>query len=313
MELGFLTSSLGAMDLRSIAAWAGSNGFAALEVGAWPLDDPRTLNPGHLDVRHMDARRARELREQFDEAGVDVSALAYYDNNLHRDRATRAAVHDHLRACIDAAALLGVPAVGTFIGRDVGETVATNLAEAERVFPPIVAHAETQGIVLVVENCPMSGWHPDGYPANLAYSPELWEWMAGLGLRLNYDPSHLVGLGIDPLRALRAHLPLVAHVQAKDVEVLDHRIDRFGFIGNAVDRSNPWDHAWWRYRVPGHGQVDWAGVIGELREGGYDGIVSVEHEDPYLSGSVPEVKRGLLAARAALEPLLHTLVEESSA
>lgn len=307
MELGFLTSSLGAMDLPSIAAWAGSNGFAVLEVGAWPLDDPRALNPGHVDVRNLDERRARVLGDQLAEAGVAVSALAYYDNNLHGDRSTRSAVHDHLRACIDAAALLGVPAVGTFVGRDVGQTVAKNLVDAERVFPPIVERAAVAGVRLVVENCPMSGWHPDGYPANLAYSPELWDWMADLGLRLNYDPSHLVGLGIDPVRALRSAVPLVAHVQAKDAEVLGDLIDRFGFIGNAVDRSDPWDHAWWRYRVPGHGQIDWAGVVRALREGGYDGAVSIEHEDPYLSGSVPDVQRGLLTAQATLRPLLTSV------
>ena len=39
----------------------------------------------------------------------------------------------------------------------------------------------------------MEGWHPDGYPGNLAYSPELWEWMFSLGLKLNFDPSHLSG------------------------------------------------------------------------------------------------------------------------
>ena len=48
-------------------------------------------------------------------------------------------------------------------------------------------------------------------------------------------------------------------------------------IGNAVDRSNPWDHVWWRYRLPGLGQVDWRGVLAALRDGGYDVILSVVH------------------------------------
>ena len=66
----------------------------------------------------------------------------------------------------------------------------------------------------------MEGWHPDGYPANLAYSPELWDWLTDLGLYLNFDPSHLVWLGIDPVAgARRRTLDRVLHVQAKDVEV----------------------------------------------------------------------------------------------
>jgi sugar phosphate isomerase/epimerase len=317
LRLGFLTACLGMLDLRSVASWAGSHGFDAIEVAAWPLDDPRALNPGHLDVRRLRDAEARALGEQLAEAGVEVSSLAYYENNLHADRSVRAGIHDHLYACIDAAALLGVPSVGTFIGRDVDRTVAANLADAERVFPAFVEYATARDVELVIENCPMSGWHPDGYPANLAYSPELWEWMASLGLKLNFDPSHLVGLGIDPVRALESSVQLVTHVQAKDVELLDHRIDRVGFVGHAVDRSDPWDHAWWRYRLPGDGSIDWPGVVGTLQRGGYRGVVSIEHEDPTSSGSAEDVQRGLLAARTVLAPLVtadvRTATEERSA
>ena len=84
---------------------------------------------------------------------------------------------------------------GTFIGRDPGRSVAENLREAERVFPPLVDYAGERGVRLMIENCVMEGWHPDGYPGNLAYSPELWEWMFELGLYLNFDPSHLLWLG----------------------------------------------------------------------------------------------------------------------
>ena len=56
--------------------------------------------------------------------------------------------HAHLRACIDAAAALGGVPVGTFIGRDPGRTVAENLREAERVFPPLVEYAGERGVRL---------------------------------------------------------------------------------------------------------------------------------------------------------------------
>lgn len=49
----------------------------------------------------------------------------------------------------------------------------------------------------------MEGWHPDGYSGNLAYSPELWDWMFDLGFHLTCDHSQLTWLGIDPLDTLR--------------------------------------------------------------------------------------------------------------
>ena len=102
--------------------------------------------------------------------------------------------------CIDAAAALG-GRTGRHVHRPrPGRSVAENLREAERVFPPLVDHAGERGVRLIIENCVMEGWHPDGYPGNLAYSPELWEWMFALGLYLNFDPSHLLWIGHRPGR-----------------------------------------------------------------------------------------------------------------
>jgi sugar phosphate isomerase/epimerase len=304
VQIGFLTAALRDLELPEIVRWAGETGFPAVEVAAWPIDDPRRLNPAHLDVQNLSTSSVRDLKEQLGEAGVVISSIAYYENHLHADRRERAARHDHLRACIDAAAALGVPSVGTFIGRDVTATVSDNLRAAEQIFPPFIERARQNGVEIVIENCLMSGWHPDGYPANLAYSPELWEWMFELGVGLNYDPSHLVGIGIDPVAALTPYVGKVWHAQAKDVEILAGRIDRFGFLGNAVDRSDEWDHAWWRYRLPGLGVVDWTGVVGALEAGGFTGVLSIEHEDPVHSGSAEAVQKGILLARENLEAAL---------
>lgn len=304
MKLGFFTACLPHRDLASIAAWATHAGFGALEVAAWPAASSRDGTACHLDVRNFDADRASSVRELFAEHKLVLSAVSYYDNNLHPAEDQRARTHDHLRACINAAALLKVPYVGTFVGRDPSRTVAENLTLARRVFPPLVEFAEQRGVKLVVENCPMGGWHPDGYPGNLAYSPELWEWMFSVGLYLNYDPSHLVWLGIDPVRVLRKHVDRVLHVQAKDTEVdLDKR-NQYGIFGQIVHRTNPGDSGWWRYRVPGCGDVDWRGVIDALYEAGYAGVVAIEHEDPVWSGNEERVHYGLEVARRTLQPLL---------
>ena len=165
MKLGFLTACMPERSLEDIAAWAGANGYEALELAAWPA-------PGRPAV-HRQPRQGRRLRRRRGRAGAarrwtstasTLSALAYYDNNLAPDPAEREAYHAHLRACIDAAAALGGVPVGTFIGRDPGRSVAENLREAERVFPPLVDYAGERGVRLMIENCVMEGWHPDGYP-----------------------------------------------------------------------------------------------------------------------------------------------------
>jgi sugar phosphate isomerase/epimerase len=300
VRLGLLTACLPQVSLDELAGWAGAHGYRGLEVAAWPR---KAAQASHIDAGTLDDAEARRLRGLFDDHGLGLAALAYYENNLHVDRVERQHVHDHLRRVIDAASTLGCDLVGTFVGRDVSLSVADNLRLAEDVFPALVEHAKQCGVRLVVENCPMEGWHPDGYPANLAYSPELWDWLSALDLYLNFDPSHLVWLGIDPVEVLRPHADRVLLVQAKDVQVDASARNRFGFYGQVVDRA-PWTSGWWRYRVPGLGQVDWRRLVDLLYEVGYDGYLSVEHEDPVWDGSPERVRQGLVLAERHLARLI---------
>ena len=304
MKLGFLTACLPNRSLDQLVPWAVEHGFEALEVAAWPDLGDRPFTATHLDPEKIDNAKAEEVQALFETHGLTLSSLAYYDNNLHPNPDERDAINGHVVKAIDAAALLGCPTVGTFIGRDPTQTVAENLRQAEKLFAPIVEHAGEKGVKVVIENCVMEGWHPDGYPGNLAYSPELWEWMFSLGLYLNYDPSHLVWMGIDPVAAVKPYVDKVAHAQAKDIEVFPEQRNRYGFPGKAVGREDPWDVGWWRYRVPGLGQVDWVRVVDALYEGGFDGVLSVEHEDPVWGGTEARIETGLAVAHRTLRPLL---------
>lgn len=304
MKLGMLTACLPDQPLEQIAGWAAGQGYEALEVAAWPAVGDRPFTASHLDVASFGEREADTTRALFDEHGLTLSSLAFYDNNLHPDPGERKAVNDHVAACIDAAALLGCPTVGTFVGRHPGRTVAENLRDAEEIFPPLVERAGEHGIKLIVENCVMEGWHPDGYPGNLAYSPELWEWMFSLGLYLNYDPSHLMWMGIDPVEALRPYVDRIPHAQAKDIQLFPERRHRYGWPGKAIEREDPFDVGWWRYRVPGLGDVDWRRVVDTLYEGDFDGVLSVEHEDPVWGGTEDRVHTGLQVAHRTLRPLI---------
>ena len=78
--------------------------------------------------------RLRGQNQRWQRRTTQLSSLAFYDNNLHPDPTERKAVNSHVLALIDAAVLLGVPTVGTFVGRDPTKSVADNLREAEQVF-----------------------------------------------------------------------------------------------------------------------------------------------------------------------------------
>src|SRR3954453_16454969 len=108
MKLGLLTACLPAESLECIAEWAAGHGYRALEVAAWPDRPGREWEASHLDVESFDEAAAARVRSLLDQHDLTVSAVAYYENNLHEDQATREATHDHLRRCIDAAQLLGV-------------------------------------------------------------------------------------------------------------------------------------------------------------------------------------------------------------
>ncbi|MFI6582671.1 sugar phosphate isomerase/epimerase family protein [Embleya sp. NPDC050493] len=314
MKLGLLTAALGRMSLEQVAAWAPQAGYEALEVAAWPVGSEHVHQAAHLDVVGFTADDAARVRDLMDGHGLTISAVTYCGNNLHHDRGERDRVHQHLRACVDAAATLDVRHVTTFIGRDITLPVADNLVQAERHLAPLARYAADRGVRLLAENCPMEGWHPDGYPANLAYSPELWDWMADLGFGLAYDPSHLPWLGIDPLHALEYALRagIVGHVQAKDIRIDERARTHYGVFGKTAGRTSPTDVGWWRYRVPGCGQLDWKEIINALDTAGYDGDIAVEHEDPVWSGTLDKTLQGLRIAARTLRPLIVSGADEQS-
>ena len=111
MKLGFLTACMPERPLEDIAAFAAANGYEALELAAWPSLGDRPFTASHLAADRFDAAEAERVRGALERHGLALSALAYYDNNLHPDPVEREAAHAHLRACIDAAAQLGRPPV----------------------------------------------------------------------------------------------------------------------------------------------------------------------------------------------------------
>jgi sugar phosphate isomerase/epimerase len=304
LKLGLLTAAFPSLSLEEVADWAAANGFDALEIACWPAagaERRRYAGVSHIDAERLDAAAARGVHELLSSRGLTISSLAYYPNPLDPDPAQRSQAQGHLRKVIEAAATLEVNLVGTFIGRDQSRPPEPAFAEVLEQWPPLVKFAGDRGVRIAIENCPML-FSADEWPGgrNLAYSPALWrrlfEAMPGDTLGLNLDPSHLVWQFIDIQRVVREFGPHIYHVHAKDLE-----IDRDGLYNNGVMSLGM---GWQVPRLPGLGEVRWNRFIAALVRAGYDGAVSVEHEDRSFEGDLDLVKRGFLLARNTLRPLL---------
>lgn len=306
MILGFLTVCLGSMPLKEKAKWASENGFKALEIACWPQSNTRDYSSCDIDVASLTQKEADEIKAYLKDYGLVISSLAYYDNNLDKDPTKRAFVNNHVKKCIDAAVMLGAPAVGTFVGRNIDKSIKENFYEFEVVFKDLVAYAESKGIKLMIENCPMEGWQLPGQPGTISFTPELWEEMfrriPNKSFGLNFDPSHLLFQLIDYLPLVEKFKDRIFHVHAKDSEVFEDKLKYYGVFNSQLGGGH--GSGYWRFRMPGLGQVNWEAFLGELKKIGYTGVVSTEHEDPLYEGSEQKVKEGLIIGRKHLEQFL---------
>lgn len=304
MQLGLLTAPFAARTLDEVAGWAGSEGFGALEVACWPKASGATrryAGTSHIDVGTVSAAEGREIVAALREKGIAISALGYYPNPLHPHPGHRAEVIAHLKKVISAAGRMGVGLVNTFCGGDGAKHVDDNWAEAQRVWPDIIRHAEDAGVQLAFENCPMI-FSRDEWPGghNIAYSPRIWrriieEWDGAVGM--NFDPSHLILQMIDIGRFIREFGAHIRHAHAKDL-----MIDRDGLYERGILSMGM---GWQVPRMPGLGEVDWSRFFSDLYRAGYDGPVIIEHEDRDFEGSEDAVKRGFLLARDVLRPYIR--------
>jgi sugar phosphate isomerase/epimerase len=304
MKLGFFTAALPGNTLEQAAKWGAESGFQAIEIACWPLEKASRRYAGvtHINVNGLDKGQANAIRNMLDGYGLPISSLAYYPNPLHPEAEHREMVISHLKKVIEAAALLEVPIVGTFIGKDKDKTVPQNLEDYAKIWPPIVKFAKDHGIKIAIENCPMI-FSLDEWPGgnNLASTPaiwrKMWEIIPDENFGLNLDPSHLILQMIDYERVIREFAGKIFHVHAKDLH-----IDREGLYNNGVLSQGM---GWQVPRLPGLGDMDWAKFFAALTAARYDYVVSIEHEDRVFEGDEELVKRGFYLSRDVLKPYFH--------
>lgn len=303
MRLGFLTAPFADTPLMDVADWAARADFDSLEIACWPRSDGtarRYAGTSHIDVANLTQAQASEIVAEIAAKGLAISGLGFYPNPLHPDPAVREASIVHIKKVIEAARLMGVPFMNTFMGGDPAKSLDENWEVALEIWPAIVRHAQDNGVKITIENCPMI-FSRDEWPGgnNIAWSPLIWrrileQWGGTVGL--NYDPSHLVWLMIDQGRFIREFGPHILHFQAKDVLIDRDALYERGTMSSGIGWQIP--------RLPGLGNADWAEIFSNLYHVGYDGDCIIEHEDRRFEGTDALVKRGFLLARNILRPYI---------
>jgi sugar phosphate isomerase/epimerase len=293
MNLGLLNACLMAWNPSRIAGFAREEGFSALELHG----GPRYTAASWSEVAAGSRDAVMAIREPLEQNNLTCSGIMFGNlPYLDADPAKRTEAAEYLSMLIRAAANLDIPVVSTFTGRAVELDLEGNIERFKMVFTPIAEQAERAGVTVAFENCAMTGGFKPA--TNIAYSPDIWKLIfdavPSSNLGLNFDPSHLQWMGADVVAAVREFGKRIVHVQAKDAEVIPNRLASSTILADG----------WWRYRIPGYGDVPWVGFFSALREVGYVGTVSIEHEDPVFEGSDEKIIDGLRRAASFLTPYL---------
>ena len=227
MKVGVLTAALQELTPRAVRDPDPDRAIEewldfARELGASDIQLSAALHPSEADVpadamldpvantldlrTPFDRDRARRVETAQRTSGVGLSDIAYFDNMLHHDPEVRRKKHDLMLRVFDAAALLGLGAVGGFVGRNQQHSMDENLLDFEAGFVPLLKAAKARGLTYRVEQCPMPGWTSgDNWHNNIAYTPGTWIALHrlcekhGVGdqFRIYYDPSHAILMGQD--------------------------------------------------------------------------------------------------------------------
>ncbi len=294
MRIGVFTTVLADRSFEAALEQLAALGAEAVEVGVGGY-------PGshHCDAAALlaDPAAARGWHDAVTARGMVVSALSAHANPLHPDEAVAADGRAVLERALALAELLGIGVVNAFSGcpgdgrgsrvpnwittpwpTEYGELLAWQWeACAIPFWTEAAALAERRGVTIAIEP------HPGFLVYNLRTLLALRE-AAGPALAANFDPSHLWWQGADPLVVVRAlaQAGALAHVHAKDTWIDAETVRRHGVL-DTTPRDRVAERAW-AFRTVGYGQGEqaWRDLVSALLGAGYDGVLSIEHEDPLL-------------------------------
>ncbi len=312
MDIGVHTPPLADESLEGALSYLSGIGVDAIEpgVGGHPGEDhlPREK---HLD----DDGAQQEVKNLLEEYDMRISALATHNNPLHPDGERAAEADTELLEAIELAAQLDVGVVTCFSGLPAGgpndevpnwitapwppehdEALAYQWERATDYWGEVEAYADEYGVDIAIEMHPnMLVYEPHGM-ARLREE-------TGDRIGANFDPSHLYWQGITISDAIRylGERDAIHHVHAKDTKIYESQAREKGVLDTTAydDESN----RSWLFRSVGYGHDEshWKDIVSTLRMVGYDGALSIEHEDSLTSSREGLEKAVDLLERAIFE------------
>lgn len=309
MKLGVNTDGLRDLSFTEALDYAAGLGLQAVEVNTGNFS-----TAPHCDLeRLVESQAARdEFLGAITDRGLFLSALNCSGNLLDPHPERRERSQQTFRHTVRAAAQLGLDTVVTMSGcpgsPDGGtypnwitctwqaEYIEAGERQWREVISPFWAAAgpwaADQGVRLAIE---MHHGQSVYNPRSLLRLRQI----AGPALGANLDPSHLWPQAIDPLVVIRTLAGAIWHVHAKDT-----RINPQEAALNGLLETRPMDQAYersWAFRAVGfgHDELWWRGFVSALRASGFDGVLSLEHEDRWMGS-----REGLEKGATFLKPLL---------
>ncbi len=247
--------------------FAKEEGFTNMILGA-------TRN-STMDANKLTDAQIANIKQTLTKYQMNVSALQASQDHINPDPDRRKADNDYFVKLIELAGRLGIPYIGTSSGKNVAKPFEQQVDDIVRVYTERYFAACEANKVRIL-------WEPYPGGANIAINPVGFEalfkgFKDSPHVGLQYDPSHLVWQMMDPIQTARDFVDKIYDVHLKDTEVRWDVLRKVGI--NPINKAQ-----WWLYRLPGLGSINWSEFFTVLQRSGYQGAMSLEHEDP-LYGS----------------------------
>jgi len=251
MKIGFYTSTFNDRPAEEVLDFAAAAGFDAIEIDIG----------GHIPSPDAVASVVGSARSR----GLYVSSLALFGNQLDPDPVARKTRRDKTREYAAAIAGAGVPLFVMFPGRD--PTISDDDNYRDFADHALSLLDGTGSLGLAFENWP--GMASDYIATTPAGWAKLFELAKDRRIGVEFDPSHLIRVGIDPYAALNGIKDRVKILHGKDALTDKAKLQSVGYHSRD----------WWRYVLPGRGDLDWSRFLKQARALGVDHVISIEHED----------------------------------
>jgi len=294
MKVGVFSVILSDRTLEKALAFVADLGCETIELGTGGYPGDKHCKPTELLASKPKLDRFLGL---IKESGLEISSLSCHGNPLHPDKRFAKSHHDVFEATVKLAGKIGVDTVTTFSGCPGDGPNAKFPNWVTCPWPPdflkILDWQWTKvGIPYWKKQAALAKRHGvrkiafEAHPGFLVYNPETMLRMRDATSEVigcNFDPSHFFWQGIDPIKAIRKLEGAIHHVHAKDTELYPVNADYDGYL-DTKPYSDEKNRAW-LFRTVGYGHDEkwWRDFVSTLRMCGYDGTLSMEHEDSLMT------------------------------